>query len=320
MVYGDSNIQARFSHIQNTFPYKLQENLRKLTGKQIEVVNAGVIGFGPDQSLIRFSREADIYIPNIVIFHVFADNDFGDLIRNQLFTLDHQGNAVNASHMQEGSHTALWSLNEFRNILSYLLITRAAVKIWKKMTRLMGGSDGEYPVPKAESNMEEQLKKLISASDKDYAMYKKGIRTSRDHYDIDIAMFPEKESSKTKKVLMNHVLREAKTLANLRNIKFIVVIQPSSRDMTANLALNYNHFSQSSKYKRDNLASAVDNICVDNEIHKVNLFDLFQRNEPEKLYFTAGDDHWNDSGQELAAQEVARYIYAEHISTDIEGM
>jgi hypothetical protein len=54
IVYGDSNIFARFSNLEDTFPFQLQEVLRRATGKTIEVINAGVPGFGPDQSLLRF--------------------------------------------------------------------------------------------------------------------------------------------------------------------------------------------------------------------------------------------------------------------------
>ena len=60
MVYGDSNVQARFSKTENTFAYKLGEYLKHKGIKGIEVVNAGTLGFGPDQSLIRFEKEADI--------------------------------------------------------------------------------------------------------------------------------------------------------------------------------------------------------------------------------------------------------------------
>ena len=69
IVYGDSNIQAEFSKDENTFVYKLGDYLRSDGFKDIEVLNAGVIGNGPDQSLIRFEREADIYKPDLVIFH-----------------------------------------------------------------------------------------------------------------------------------------------------------------------------------------------------------------------------------------------------------
>ena len=37
-------------------------------------------------------------------------------------------------------------------------------------------------------------------------------------------------------------------------------------------------------------------------IHYIYLYDLFSASEPESLYFTYGDDHWNGAGQALADQ------------------
>lgn len=43
-----------------------------------EVVNLGVEGFGPDQSLLRWEREGLAYAPDVVIFSLCVDNDFAD--------------------------------------------------------------------------------------------------------------------------------------------------------------------------------------------------------------------------------------------------
>jgi len=94
IVYGDSNVQARFSGIVRTFPAQTARYLRELGIPGVEVINAGVVGFGPDQSLIRLKKDAAIYNPDLIIFHIFADNDFGDIIRNRLFELDGTGNLV----------------------------------------------------------------------------------------------------------------------------------------------------------------------------------------------------------------------------------
>lgn len=43
-----------------------------------EVVNLGVEGFGPDQSLLRYEREGVAYAPDVLIFSLCVDNDFAD--------------------------------------------------------------------------------------------------------------------------------------------------------------------------------------------------------------------------------------------------
>jgi len=98
IVYGDSMIQALFSTLENTFAMKLEKYLSSDGLTDIEVVNAGIMGFGPDQSLIKFKNEADLYHPNLVIFSIFADNDFGDILRNRIFDLDENGELINSEY------------------------------------------------------------------------------------------------------------------------------------------------------------------------------------------------------------------------------
>lgn len=53
-----------------------------------------------------------------------------------------------------------------------------------------------------------------------------------DHYDVDVALDSERDSSKTKIRLMEEVLKEASNVARKKNIKFLVLIQPSVIDLT----------------------------------------------------------------------------------------
>ncbi len=93
-VYGDSSIFAAFSHLDETFPVRLDHDLERALRKPVEVVNAGVEGYGPCQALLRLEGELETLRPNLIVFPVFADNDFGDLVRNKLFALDGGGRLV----------------------------------------------------------------------------------------------------------------------------------------------------------------------------------------------------------------------------------
>ena len=55
IVYGDSNIQARFSDSANTFTGQLDHYVKKSSFRDYEILNAGVVGFGPDQNLISLN-------------------------------------------------------------------------------------------------------------------------------------------------------------------------------------------------------------------------------------------------------------------------
>lgn len=303
MVYGDSNIQARFSNTENTVVYKLGEYLKKDGIKDIEVVNAGIIGFGPDQSLIKFKKEADTYKPNLVIFHIFADNDFGDILRNRLYELDANHNLIEADYRRTVDDHLIYERQ--LDFVSSLLIIRET----KKLAQLIKGNEKEDKGNEKEDRLN-LLQKLV---EEEFSVYKakKYSKYSgfSDHYDLDLALDPDKESSKTKIKLMEAVLKTANIVARSKGIKFLVLIQPSVIDLTkGNTVLNYEYLEKYPKYRRTNLTDAVKNICVENNIHYINLYEAFMRNDPENLFFRAGDNHWNDQGQDIAAKETASYI------------
>ena len=57
-VYGDSFIHALYAEEDDTFCRRLETHLGEaLQGRQVEVVNAGVSSYGPDQALLRMRRE-----------------------------------------------------------------------------------------------------------------------------------------------------------------------------------------------------------------------------------------------------------------------
>ncbi len=58
VVYGDSFIEAEFATLPETFAKRLEARLGAGLGHPVEVVNAGVNGYGPDQALRRFEDEA----------------------------------------------------------------------------------------------------------------------------------------------------------------------------------------------------------------------------------------------------------------------
>jgi len=78
--------------------------------------------------------------------------------------------------------------------------------------------------------------------------------------------------------------------------------------LTENFRVSYEHFRQYPEYRRKNLTDAVKNICLENNIPVLNLYDVFFKNDPSSLYFVAPNNHWNDAGQDLAARATATYI------------
>jgi len=298
IVYGDSNVQARFSKTENTFASKLGDYLQQAGIADAEVVNAGVIGFGPDQSLIRFEKEASTYHPDLVIFHIYADNDFGDIVRNRLFDVDPNGDIIKTVHERAVDPELT------PRPISNLLIVRAV----QRVLRSLRGSE-EIP------GKDETYDGFKEATEEEYLLYKE-LQPQKyshfaDHYDTDIALDPDAESSEAKIRLMEAIVKKAKAVATARGIGFLVLIQPSVVDMTEhNYLLNYEYLQKKSpKYRRSNQTDAVKSICIRQGVHFVNLFDVFMRSNPESLFFkNPMDDHWNDRGQDVAARETAAFI------------
>jgi len=306
MVYGDSNVQARFSPLSRTLPFRLQKDLTALSGEDVEVINAGIVGSGPDEALLRFKADVGVYKPDIVVFHIFADNDFGDIVRDRLFEINAQGELVRTGFRATVDQN-------LKSIYPRLLVTRVAQKVLK----LVGVNDPGPPARKS-NGADEIVDSWMASAEEQYAVYKKGKRREFSHfadqYDIDIALHPDSEAAATKIVLMDQVLQSAKKIADENNVKFVVLIQPSSIDLTRNHATNYEFLQQYPEYRRERLTSIIDGICARHNIPRVNLYPVFANNNPDSLYFRGDNDHWNDAGQKLAARVTADFIY-NHVLT-----
>ena len=194
VVYGDSNVQARFSKFENTFPQKLEQFLTK-ENKVVEVINGGLVGAGPDQSLLRFLGEVDEIKPDMVVLHVYADNDYGDIIRNRLFELDSNDQLVRLSFMIKRDQQISQKETNFINFLSSQLLIRAVAKLLAE--------------DESKLSRDEKVKATIERLEKESALeflnYKKGAErlTSHfaDHYDIDVAIDPDGEAAKTSNII-----------------------------------------------------------------------------------------------------------------------
>lgn len=74
LVYGDSMTEAVQVDLEQTFPYLLEESLRK-SGYQIEVLNMGVNGYSPIQEVLLLKREGKKYHADMVVLATYLDND-----------------------------------------------------------------------------------------------------------------------------------------------------------------------------------------------------------------------------------------------------
>ena len=309
MVYGDSNVQARFSPQGDTFTGQIQRLVQEHTEGQVEVINAGVVGYGPDQNLIRLETEVERYNPDVIVFHVFTENDFGDIVRNRMFELDADGKLVRTTHAvtRDARMPANWWSRPLRELQSHSMISLFSNAIMRGRARSLD------PHPAVEHDPERFREKALQQHDREFAVYRAGDARKysmfSDHYEADIAFAPQLDSAQTKRRLLAAVLERANRVAQEREIPFLVVIQPTSRDLTTNLANHYQVLDGVRGYDRRRLDAWVVAICEEAGIDSVNLFDAFEATgKPNEMYLPTPDPHWNEAGQLVAAEAVAEWI------------
>lgn len=305
MVYGDSNIQARFSEEESTFVYKLGSYLRDYTSKDIEVINAGVVGFGPDQSLLKFESEIDVYKPDLIVVNLFGFNDFGDVIRNRLFEID-TDLKLRKTAFDRKPDSELKKDKDFK-----IRIWEWAQSIRKKIDEdKRAKENGEW----SPDFQEGVANYFIKANQDAFQVYKEGKPQEYSHfddaYDIDVSTDSDSESSKVKLLLLEEILKRFKTVSESNDVEMVLLFQPSLTDLTnSNYYIGFEYLqSHFSNYERDLVADSVSEIGNKLELNYIDLYDVFLKNNPEELYFKGGNTHWNDSGQDLAARETALFI------------
>lgn len=76
LLLGDSFMEAVQVNDDETLGEQLAALLQSQMGRPVEVVNAGVSGFGTDQQLLWLGEEGVNYAPDLVLLAVYPHNDF----------------------------------------------------------------------------------------------------------------------------------------------------------------------------------------------------------------------------------------------------
>lgn len=87
LFLGDSHVMASNLKSYETLPKILDRKL----GSGYEVLNLGVVGYGPDQSLVQLMDEGVELEPDRVLLGLFPEDDFNDLVKNRLFNVTPEG-------------------------------------------------------------------------------------------------------------------------------------------------------------------------------------------------------------------------------------
>ena len=306
MVYGDSFIHAAYSEDKNSLVGQLDALLSEKLGREVEVINAGVSSYGPDQVLVRLDAELDRYKPDLVLVAVFAGNDYGDLLRNKIFELDANGQMVRNDFELAGFVKERFQMSRSESVI-------------KRAVR------GVFSTPKSPFvGLDETKDSDIALMDwwlaearreyEDTVINKDNLVTNThvDHYSADLSLEPRSPSAEYKVRLMNAVLAGIHEKLRLRGIPDTFLFIPHPIDVVEDYEccgrIERPRFPD---YDRRNLVAPLEGLAKARGIPFVSFYDHFKQKGAENFYFVGGDDHWNDAGQRLAAEVVSDFLLEE---------
>lgn len=301
LLVGDSNIAGFFLDDSETLGAKITEY--SLESDACVVVDTfGVSGFGPDQTLFAIESLTNAHPYDYVIFHIFADNDLGDLIRNNNFRNNQLSN------------------NGYCYIIKPLLEDFIIYKALRKVAVSVGFSSSLFGSPVASNGSSENCLIVTQPNHKSFALAiheraKLDWNINRnnqrqiymgDRYDIEFACGAKPEVEKYMQQYLTHIFQSAKRLSHERKFELIYLILPSEFDVTDNHMERLNKGCE--KYNPKNLTQFFMTSLKDENV--ISLYDKFLN--CNKCYFSelelSGDNHWSPTGVELAANEIMRFI------------
>jgi hypothetical protein len=309
IVYGDSNVQAEFSELPATFSKQLESRLAPAFGTGIEVINAGVVSYGPDQYSLRLSGDIDRLRPALVVAVIFADNDFGDLIRNRIYRLNSRGDLELSRYGLARQMRAGLLAAAYPQGLHRLQLEKYAGKLWWLVGSRWSGS--ELTGDANPFNYVDLSLAHAQASYRDYVADGADVgyveNPFDDYYDADIALQPDSPSARYKIALMERVLVNLRDTAARAATKLVMVILPSAIDACDHYYFRVNTVRYP-QYDRGRLSGLLESMALRSGIPYLNLLPVFRAADANLYYFHGGDNHWNDAGQAKSAQALAELI------------
>jgi hypothetical protein len=311
VVYGDSCIEADYSRLAETFTRRLGVRLSAAAGRPVETVNAGVDGYGPDQALRRLQDEWRWLRPVGVVFTVFADNDFGDLVRNRLYRLEgdrlvEAGGVLAGSVRRRFDPTGREQGFEMWERLRHLVrrMRRGHRRTPEEKERRRQAAMARYLDLSEEMCRQEYEESVVRRNPVISGYYK-------DHYDADLAFDPASAAAVYKRRLFEAVLREVRATGVDSGVRVLVLVVPSPIDVCDGYEIPVD-VRRHPGYDRRRLSSEAAEAARGAGLDVLDLFDAFREAGARGLYYhPPREDHWNAAGQDLAARLACDRIMAE---------
>lgn len=290
MVYGDSFIQANYTPLEHTFCKDLERELGARLSQPVEVLNAGVSGYGPDQIALKMEDEIPRFQPDLVIVSIFAGNDFGDLERNKLFRLDPDGNLVANKYTLSDELKLGFALSGRQSILKCLIEDMWSRRRWNGPL----GDDAALRIPFEEHE--------------DYLKNDRVTNLARDSFNADCSLTPNSASAVFRARFMEAVLERIRDTAARFSVPLVLMFIPYPSDVCVDYDGHCVDTKRFPDYHPENLTRTLAGIADRHHMTYLDLFDAFRRVDANRMYYHHGNDHWNDEGQRLAAVAMCDFV------------
>ncbi len=288
MVYGDSFIEGEFSQLNFTFVKRLEYFLNKNNNSH-EVLNAGVVGYGPDQASLRIKNEYNKFKPDIIILSLFVGNDYGDLIRNKLYR-------IKDGDLLENDV----KLNKFNSFKRSAVIKFPSLNLYYrgflKIKSLFVKSEAYSVMDSLDVNLDDCESYYLN-NDVDSVF--------EDTMDVDVVLNRNTTCSSDKLNLMFRIVNELDNIAEVNDFEFIVMIIPSKEMVDDSL---FDKSDLPDNFNKTYLTDITETMFNDAGVKNINLYPYLRENNLNNSFYFKLDSHWNNDGQNYSA-----YIISEEL-------
>lgn len=300
VVYGDSFIHASYTPDDETFAVVLGRQLQAARGVPVEVINAGVSSYGPDQISLKMEDELPLLRPDLVVVSIFAGNDYGDLMRNKLFRLGEDGKLVANRWTLDPKVRSKLELSQRESLLLRALRTLRP--------RAGGGTDGPDEAAKFSD-----WDFLLAEAEREYRSFvvdRNDVVTNThvDYYSADVSLQPDGASARYKVALMKAVMARLRDVARAQGVPLVFLFIPHPNDVTDKYDWGPVDRTRFPGYDGRNQSAPLEAAARELGVPFLGLYDVYRPVDASRLYFHGGDDHWNAEGQRLAAESMARLL------------
>jgi hypothetical protein len=138
LLLGDSFMEALQVEFEESFPHLLEEELNKMLSCRVEVINAGVSGWGTDDQVTYFSRRGRELHPNLVLFAFTLHNDISDNLEERYHL--REGEILRPKPVTEASVFRHLNLEIRSYMISHSHLYQLAYQSWKSMGAAKAGN------------------------------------------------------------------------------------------------------------------------------------------------------------------------------------